>query len=184
MDVAGRLFAEHGYHGTSIRMLADACGLRSASLYSHFAGKEQLFVEVVDRYFRAYLPALTDASKADGTGADRLASMIDVSVEVATAHRDAFLALTNDWSLIRRNEQLADLLAGRNDANECWATVLEAGVADGSLRADVEPGAALWILYSAIVGMIGERHGDGRGVPAVPSTPTLVRVLLGGLATD
>jgi len=179
---AGRLFGEHGYHGTSIRMIAEVCGIRSASLYSHFASKEQLFIEVVDDYFHASLPALAAAAHGPGTGAERLAAMIESSVEVGLAHRDAFLALSNDWSLIRRSAPFEPLRVERDRATSLWSEVLRGGTEDGSLRPDVSPAAALWILYSAVIGMVGERHGDGTGVPAPPSTATLVQVLLEGLA--
>lgn len=44
---AARLFAANGYPGTSIRSIADACGVREAALYRHFPGKEQLYEAVI-----------------------------------------------------------------------------------------------------------------------------------------
>lgn len=73
-------------------------------------------------------------------------------------------------------------VAGRLFAEHSYHGTSIRMLAGGSLRGDIDPGAALWILYSAIVGMVGERHGDGGGIPSVPSTATLVDVLLRGLA--
>ena len=36
---AARMFAERGYHGTSINDLAVALGLHKSSLYAHISGK-------------------------------------------------------------------------------------------------------------------------------------------------
>lgn len=44
---AARLFASHGYQGTSIRNIAEACGVSEAALYRHFAGKEQIYEAVI-----------------------------------------------------------------------------------------------------------------------------------------
>src|SRR5919108_29528 len=44
---AARLFAEKGYHGTSIGALADAIGVQKASLYAHIAGKQDLLFETM-----------------------------------------------------------------------------------------------------------------------------------------
>ncbi len=46
-----RLFARHGYTGTSIATIEEAAGLspRSGALYSHFASKEEVLAAAVDR---------------------------------------------------------------------------------------------------------------------------------------
>src|ERR1700756_5525402 len=47
IEVATRLFAEHGYEGTSIEAVLSAAGVSRGALYHHFAGKEALFEGVV-----------------------------------------------------------------------------------------------------------------------------------------
>ena len=37
------LFAEKGYHGTSMREMAKAVGIKGSSIYNHFDGKEDIF---------------------------------------------------------------------------------------------------------------------------------------------
>ncbi|MFQ5508409.1 MAG: TetR/AcrR family transcriptional regulator [Leptospirillia bacterium] len=39
-------FGKHGYHGTSMRKLAERVGIRPASLYSHFPSKSAILAEV------------------------------------------------------------------------------------------------------------------------------------------
>ena len=39
LDAALQLFSIHGVAGTSMRALADAVGIKAASLYNHFASK-------------------------------------------------------------------------------------------------------------------------------------------------
>ena len=40
LDAAAALFAERGYAGTTTRAIAERVGIRQASLYHHFAGKD------------------------------------------------------------------------------------------------------------------------------------------------
>lgn len=40
---ATHLFAENGYQGTSIRSIAQACGISEAAIYRHFDGKQGLY---------------------------------------------------------------------------------------------------------------------------------------------
>lgn len=48
LEVATRLFAEHGYEATSIEAVLTESGVSRGSLYHHFAGKEALFLAVLE----------------------------------------------------------------------------------------------------------------------------------------
>jgi AcrR family transcriptional regulator len=48
LDAAAALFAERGYHGTSIRDIASAAGMTPAAIYSHFASKAGLLTAVYE----------------------------------------------------------------------------------------------------------------------------------------
>jgi AcrR family transcriptional regulator len=49
LDVAARLFVEHGYSATSVRQIAEAVGCTEAALYYHFKdGKRELLQEVLE----------------------------------------------------------------------------------------------------------------------------------------
>jgi AcrR family transcriptional regulator len=47
LEVALKLFATQGFHGTSIRELAKILELQPSALYAHFASKEQVLAELV-----------------------------------------------------------------------------------------------------------------------------------------
>ena len=65
IDVATRLFAAHGYDGTSIEAVLAESGVSRGSLYHHFAGKEALFLAVMEaiglRAAQPVLEAMNDA---------------------------------------------------------------------------------------------------------------------------
>ncbi len=42
-----KLFAEFGYHQTSVRMIAKNVGIRESAIYNHFPSKKDLFLELV-----------------------------------------------------------------------------------------------------------------------------------------
>lgn len=46
IEAASQLFIENGYHGTSMRQIADRADAALGSIYHHFANKEELWVEV------------------------------------------------------------------------------------------------------------------------------------------
>jgi AcrR family transcriptional regulator len=60
LDAATCLFVANGYHGTSMRQIADEAGLALGGIYNHFGNKEDIFVGVLmERHpFLVVLPAL------------------------------------------------------------------------------------------------------------------------------
>ena len=52
LDAAEALFAENGLAGTAVRDIARDVGLTAASLYNHFAGKQELYEAVLERGVR------------------------------------------------------------------------------------------------------------------------------------
>ena len=45
-EVARNHFAENGYEGTSMAQIADDVGIKKQSIYTHFKGKDELFLQV------------------------------------------------------------------------------------------------------------------------------------------
>jgi AcrR family transcriptional regulator len=61
LDTAAAVFASSGYVATSLKDVADACGIQAGSLYHHFNSKEAIVVELVAR-FQAEMASIGDAA--------------------------------------------------------------------------------------------------------------------------
>ena len=70
LDTAASLFASSGLK-TSLKEIADACGILPGSLYHHFDSKEAIIVELVEQY-RADLDSI--AKQASTPTADDIAA--------------------------------------------------------------------------------------------------------------
>jgi AcrR family transcriptional regulator len=85
IEVATRLFAEHGYEGTSIEAVLSAAGVSRGALYHHFAGKEALFEAVVSAVSEQVTEKLTETVQgcADPLDAMRTAALawIDLAAD-------------------------------------------------------------------------------------------------------
>jgi AcrR family transcriptional regulator len=70
LDAAHQLFLQHGYHGTSMRQIAERAGLAVGGIYNHFNTKDDIFSAVLDAKhpYRAIVPALqqTQAETVEG----------------------------------------------------------------------------------------------------------------------
>lgn len=71
LDTAERLFAEHGYAGTSMRQVTAAAGVNLAAIHYHFGSKDELLDAVVLRRagpVNAERLALLEAAQAESAG--------------------------------------------------------------------------------------------------------------------
>jgi AcrR family transcriptional regulator len=50
ITAAHKLFAEQGYHGTSMRQIAEESGIALGGIYNHFSGKEDIFKSLIIEY--------------------------------------------------------------------------------------------------------------------------------------
>ena len=96
VSAAGRLFAERGYHGTSMRDLGNELGMLGSSLYSHVSSKEDLLVEIVERGAELFKRVALEANATGGSGADRLRKLISGHVAVVVANIEEVRTYLNE----------------------------------------------------------------------------------------
>lgn len=96
LDAAARLFVQKGFSATSTREIAEDCGMRQASLYYHFSGKDEILVELLHRSVR---PTVDKVEKIEALvppatheAALYLLALIDVRTLAAAPHNLGMLA--------------------------------------------------------------------------------------------
>lgn len=82
---AAALFAQHGYTGTSITMIAQACGVSKALLYHYYSDKETVLFDILSAHLGHLLTEARAAAAAAKPGA-RLFALTDA---LLNAYRDA-----------------------------------------------------------------------------------------------
>jgi AcrR family transcriptional regulator len=66
LEVAMRVFAEGGFHATSMNDVADAAGVTKPVLYQHFSSKRALYRELLDDVGARLLDEITKATSSAG----------------------------------------------------------------------------------------------------------------------
>lgn len=127
------LFAETGFHGTSIRAIAQRVGINSATLYAHYPSKEQVLADLVligHQESAARLTSALSALPVDSTPQARLAAVVRAHVLL---HADfPLLAMVTNSELHALDPVLAEpALALRAESRRLLIEVLERGVKDG-----------------------------------------------------
>ena len=144
---AARLFAERGYHGTSLADLADALGIQKASLYHHIDTKEDLLWEVAwtgAEAFHAELDRVPEGVAA--TAKIRLA--LRAHLRVVAEQLDAATVFTREWRALEGRRREA-FVAERRRYEERIRDLFREGVERGELRTDLDVATAALLFLSA-----------------------------------
>src|SRR5215207_4676732 len=95
VESAGRLFGEHGYDGTRLDRVAAAAGVTKPVLYRHFAGKQALYLALLERH-RDDLGRFAAAIPSEGSEEERLRAVIEVWVSYVETHSYAWQMIFRD----------------------------------------------------------------------------------------
>ena len=127
LKVALAVFAQRGYHTTSMNDIADAAGVTKPVLYQHFDSKRALYIAVLETVGDGMITAIETATKATPSGKTQTAvGMVAYFTWVAND--------PNGFSLLfgggtRRDEEFATVARKvEKAAAELIAPLIEAGV--------------------------------------------------------
>jgi AcrR family transcriptional regulator len=144
---AARLFAQKGYHGTSVGDLADALGLQKGSLYTHIDSKAELLWEVAREGSEAFHAAL-DALPDDGPVLERIRAALRAHLRVVAEQLDIATVFVREWRYLEgdRREQF---VAERRRYEERIRGLFREGREVGELRTDLDDATAALLALSA-----------------------------------
>jgi len=94
LDSALAVFAQRGYHASSIDDIARENGVSKALIYEHFTSKAELYAELLEQYAEVLFSGLAEAVSDAGTSAAaRLATGFDAFYGFVEEHRVAWRML-------------------------------------------------------------------------------------------
>ncbi len=146
--VAARLFAEKGYHGTSVGDLAQALGVQKGSLYAHIESKADLLWEVASEGAAAFHDAL-DTMPDEGPILDRIRAALRAHLRVVSEQLDAATVFVREWRYLE-GERRDQFLVERRRYEERFRALFREGRETGELRTDLDDGTAALLALSAV----------------------------------
>jgi AcrR family transcriptional regulator len=144
---AARLFAERGFHGTSMGDLAEALGVQKGSLYSLTASKQELLFQTMREGASAFHAAL-DATPEAASAVERIRHALRGHLRVVSEQLDVATVFTREWRYLT-GVYRDEILAERRRYEERWRALFQDGAESGDLRTDVDVAAAALLVLSA-----------------------------------
>ncbi|MGZ8667718.1 MAG: TetR/AcrR family transcriptional regulator [Solirubrobacterales bacterium] len=153
-SAALELFAQRGYHATSMRAIASAAEVQPAAIYHWYPGKEAILIGFQDDFMERLTAKVLEAVGGQDRPAMRLAAAVWEHVVYHGIHRRAAFVTDSEIRALAPDPRRA-LIAKRDTYQEMFAAMIREGLEDGSLRvseADVATyaillqctGVALW----------------------------------------
>ena len=175
LDVAMRLFWDHGFDGTSMSDLTEAMGINRRSVYAAFGNKEALFTAALERYL-AGPGAFAEKALALPTAREVAESFLRGSVDAFTSpdRTSGCMVVQSALTCGDGAEAVRSGLAARRVAGvDAFRERFDRAQADGDLPADVDTQA----LASYIVALshgISVQANSGIGREALSRTVDFV----------
>ena len=182
LDVSVQVFAQRGFHSTSMNDVAEAAGVTKPVLYQHFASKRGLFTEVLNDVGGQLLTSLGTATAEATTGRDRVQAGFAAYFTFVTENEAAFRVLFG--AAARNDPEFASIVDGiLEDVAEAISLLIEIpgtaehrrvlahaviGIAEATSRdaltadgTSLEPDRlAAWVAELAWFGLRGVRADD------------------------
>src|SRR6266568_5031801 len=144
---AARLFAEKGYHGTSIGDLAEAMGVQKGSLYAHIESKQDLLYETMRDGAAAFHAAL-DAIPDGAHPVEKIRLALRGHLRVVAEQLDVATVFVREWRYLE-GERHDEIVAERRRYEERFRALFREGRELGELRTDLDDATATLLALSA-----------------------------------
>ena len=144
---AARLFAQKGYHGTSIGDLAEALGVQKGSLYAHIQGKEDLLYETMRAGAAAFHAGL-DAIPEELRATEKIRLALRSHLRVVADQLEVATVFVQEWKYLE-GERREEIVSERRRYEERIRELFRDGREQSELRTDLDESIAALLFLSA-----------------------------------
>lgn len=145
LQAAEKVFAEAGFGGATMQLIADMAGLPKANLHYYFPTKEDLYRRVVQDIFEIWLHAADSMDQAPGP-VEGIGAYIQAKMDISRRHPNG----SKVWAfeVMHRAPVIQDYL---ETTLRAWTTgrvrLIERWIAEGKM-ASVDPEHLLYMLWA------------------------------------
>lgn len=174
---AAELFARGGYAGTSMNMVASACGLSKPALYHYFKDKNALLLEICDAHISRLMALVTEVDAQQLAPEPRLRALIERFVQEYAHAVNEHRVLTEDVRFLSEPDQERILNGERQVVDSVARAVQE-------LRPDTDKAGLTKALTMLLFGMMNWMFTwlkPGGALSYDAMAPVVADLFLGGL---
>jgi AcrR family transcriptional regulator len=149
VDTAAHVFAQRGYHATSIEDLIAATGLTRGGLYHYTDSKQTLLFGVLDELIDPLLVQAREIVAEPGSPEEHLRRVARAWLAHVAAHLDHMVVFERERATLEADPRWTDVRRARRAFERVLGGVIERGRADGSFAIE-DP----QLVLLALLGMV------------------------------
>ncbi|HEX3813461.1 MAG TPA: TetR/AcrR family transcriptional regulator [Mycobacteriales bacterium] len=167
LDAAAQVFAQKGFAGASVDDIAETAGFSKGALYSNFASKDELFIELLSNRNRDRLAdSAAIVSDQSSSIEDARSAMNQLLIEVADKDVDLAPLQAEFWLYAIRRPEFREHLAAQFRTNrDSLASVLTDRAAARNQPDNVPFDEVATVLLALFQGLVQLRRTDPELVP-------------------
>ena len=171
------LFRDKGYGATSMNDIAEAVGIRAASLYNHITSKQQLLSALLMPIAEKFTAGMAEICAADLSPISRIERLVALHVRLTVAHPGPIALITGEWVHLEEPDR-STFLGQRNTYEKQFLEIIEACIAGGAFS-PIDSRVALFSMLSTLHAL----HSWWRKHPGDPAVleSQMVHCLVEGL---
>jgi AcrR family transcriptional regulator len=191
LDASEKLFDRHGIDRVNMSDIVSVSGLRTSTLYQYFSSKDDIVWAIVEEVLAESTERAKAATKGAGTALDKITALLNLFADDLVNHQAKVRFMAQFDAMYARDWPADRLLALEAQISpegfQQLGWLIREGIADGSLRADLQPELTLHAVINAVVGAqrrlasLGSRVELEYGQPIDSLFREITRVILLGL---
>jgi AcrR family transcriptional regulator len=166
LRAARSVFARSGFHGASVEEVASEAGFSTGALYSNFAGKEDLFLALMEREIDAHGREIAQAVSARASMAERATGGARQWMTMIQREPEVLLLFMEFWAYGVRDAQVRPKVAAQfAQMRQLLTKLIADGVREFDLDLDI-PAEQLAVAIDALAdGIARQKLADPDAVP-------------------
>jgi AcrR family transcriptional regulator len=145
---AEMLFKKKGYTAVTMRDIAQAMGIKAASLYNHIQSKQQILSDIIINIGEQFTDGMKEiVAMEEATSIQKLEGIIRLHVKITVENPSRMATMNNDW--MHLEEKLEYYLQLRRNYEESFRQILKKGIEKDEIK-DVNPEIILFSILSTL----------------------------------
>jgi len=191
LNAAWKLFDQRGIDRVTMADITSASGVQPSTLYQYFSSKDEIVWAALGNLMLEVSERAQRSLKGAPNALARIAALFDFMADELTGNLISVRFMAQFDAIYARNwpaERLITLESQINpDGFQVFTGLIREGIADGSLRSDLDPSLTMHAVINAAIGAqrrlasLGSKVEQEYGKPIDSLFRETVRVLLLGL---